>query len=380
MRKTIKFLSTLVTSVSVALFCILLPAHATEFNRDTFTVDAAEVSAEKDISQLSVFRDDEVRHSIFIEVTFSRVVGAANFCGGRDVDVYLDTDDDEKRDLSFSIYDFSPCLSTEFNSDIRNEDFDQTGCDANGLVFPSETKSILLLSVPTFCDENHYYGISDEFSLRVFHFQKESFQAVPEGYWYVQSPSETGKAQTSEGYAGILGAEKGPIRVGMLLTAESADWDRGTTLAFKWGAFVPNMNLFRARENGSAAKYRVTLEDAGKELILQICSRKAGFKTVCAYSMSSEISKGLLLKKPVPTVSGASKTGQTLSAKVGTWDSGVKLAYQWLRNGVAIKGATKATYKLAAADKGKKISVKVTGTKPGYVTVAKTSATKTISK
>ncbi len=48
--------------------------------------------------------------------------------------------------------------------------------------------------------------------------------------------------------------------------------------------------------------------------------------------------------------------------------------YQWLRNGATISGATASTYKLVAADRGQKITVKVTGAKSGYQSIAKTSA------
>lgn len=39
---------------------------------------------------------------------------------------------------------------------------------------------------------------------------------------------------------------------------------------------------------------------------------------------------------------------------------------QWLRGGKAIKGATKASYKLTAKDRGGRLSVRVTASKPGY--------------
>jgi hypothetical protein len=51
----------------------------------------------------------------------------------------------------------------------------------------------------------------------------------------------------------------------------------------------------------------------------------------------------------------------------------VNLTYQWYRGSTAIKGATKKTYKLTAADKGKTVKVKVTGAKSGFTTVSKTS-------
>jgi hypothetical protein len=78
------------------------------------------------------------------------------------------------------------------------------------------------------------------------------------------------------------------------------------------------------------------------------------------------------------TVTGTFKKGKKVKATVTNAQvSGVKYKYQWLRNGKAIKKATKSTYKLTAKDKGKKISVKVTGTLSGYTTKAvKSKATK----
>lgn len=75
-----------------------------------------------------------------------------------------------------------------------------------------------------------------------------------------------------------------------------------------------------------------------------------------------------------PTVAGTLAVGSTLTAKVGAWTTGTTLSYQWYADGAVISGATKSTWKLASAQKGKQLSVKVTGKKPGYTTVAKTSA------
>ncbi|WP_449283286.1 S-layer homology domain-containing protein [Leucobacter sp.] len=76
-----------------------------------------------------------------------------------------------------------------------------------------------------------------------------------------------------------------------------------------------------------------------------------------------------------PTIAGTAKVGQALSADPGTWQpASATLAYQWLRDGSAISGATSSTYTPVAADQGKRISVKVTGTKAGYEPASKTSA------
>jgi len=81
------------------------------------------------------------------------------------------------------------------------------------------------------------------------------------------------------------------------------------------------------------------------------------------------------LVAPKPKISGTAKVGKRLTARAGTWKpSGVKLSYRWYRNGKAIKGATKPKYKLNRKDRGKRITVKVTGGKPGYRTVTVISA------
>lgn len=75
-----------------------------------------------------------------------------------------------------------------------------------------------------------------------------------------------------------------------------------------------------------------------------------------------------------PTVGGQARVGKTLTAKPGSWTpAGVSFSYVWLRSGSAIRGATKQTYVLKSADRGKKIAVKVTGQVGGLDPVTVTS-------
>lgn len=74
-----------------------------------------------------------------------------------------------------------------------------------------------------------------------------------------------------------------------------------------------------------------------------------------------------------PTISGTLKPGNVLTVKRGTWTWGTAFTYHWLRNGVPIPGATDSTYKVRTADKGTRITVRVTGSRLGYTTVTKTS-------
>jgi len=80
-----------------------------------------------------------------------------------------------------------------------------------------------------------------------------------------------------------------------------------------------------------------------------------------------------------PAIAGSFRVGKTLRVKAGAWKPGsVKLSYQWLRNGKAIKGQTKAAYKLVRADRKKRISVRVAGRLPGYETVSVSSKAKRV--
>lgn len=75
-----------------------------------------------------------------------------------------------------------------------------------------------------------------------------------------------------------------------------------------------------------------------------------------------------------PTISGPATVGQTLTAATGAWTpASVGFTYQWLRNGIAIGGATVSQFTLTRADLGAVIAVAVTGMATGFAPVSITS-------
>jgi hypothetical protein len=81
-----------------------------------------------------------------------------------------------------------------------------------------------------------------------------------------------------------------------------------------------------------------------------------------------------------PSLSGKAKVGDTLKVNAGKWSlSGVHFTYQWLLNGKAIKGAKKSSFKLSKADKGKKISCRVTASLTGYASGTATTSSEKVS-
>jgi hypothetical protein len=102
--------------------------------------------------------------------------------------------------------------------------------------------------------------------------------------------------------------------------------------------------------------------------------------TRTGYSPSSVTSAGLravageLIKSPTPTISGTASVNKTLSGQLGSWDTGVKFTYQWLRNGVEISGATAKTYRVTSIDIGKQLVFRIRATKDGFKTVVLSSS------
>jgi hypothetical protein len=77
----------------------------------------------------------------------------------------------------------------------------------------------------------------------------------------------------------------------------------------------------------------------------------------------------------LPTISGTTTQGQTLTASTGTWsNSPSSYAYQWKRSGTNISGATASTYLLVSGDVGATITVAVVASNAGGAGTAATSA------
>ena len=65
-----------------------------------------------------------------------------------------------------------------------------------------------------------------------------------------------------------------------------------------------------------------------------------------------------------PVINGKATVGSLLTASVSSFGSGTTYSYEWLRDGMAIGGATKRNYVLTPADLNTSITFRVCGTKP----------------
>lgn len=156
----------------------------------------------------------------------------------------------------------------------------------------------------------------------------------------------------------------GSAVVGATLTATAGTWAPGTVaLAYQW------TRDGKAISGATAKTYTVQAADVAARLKVSVTGSKLGYTSVTKTSDATDpVAKGTLSGRK-PTISGTRSVGKTLTAVPGTWKpSGVTLTYQWYRGSARIEGAGGVRYKLAKADKGKLVSVRVRGTLEGYTT------------
>lgn len=167
----------------------------------------------------------------------------------------------------------------------------------------------------------------------------------------------------------------GTPTVGRTLTAARGSWDAGTKVRFQWRANdVPI-------EGATGSTFTLTASQLGKRISVSVFGRTRPAETPDSYdtwestgwTMDDKVAAGTL-SAAKPAVSGTVAVGSKLAVKRGTWSSGTTFSYRWYANGAAISKATGSTFTLTKAQAGKKISVKVTGTKKGYTTRSVTSS------
>jgi hypothetical protein len=158
------------------------------------------------------------------------------------------------------------------------------------------------------------------------------------------------------------------IRIGLTAKPElQSVWEPGVSVNYQW--FLDNEPI----ENAMRRYLPLKDEYLGKKIKLRLTLKKSGVAETEYFTNSQKVLPKLFRLSPVPTVTGTSKVGQTLTAEPSRWDSGVKQKFQWLRDGEPIEGATDLSYKLTNADKGKLITFRVTSTKELFAKTSRTS-------
>ncbi|WP_084127051.1 hypothetical protein [Demequina sp. NBRC 110054] len=162
----------------------------------------------------------------------------------------------------------------------------------------------------------------------------------------------------------------GTVRVGQVLKASVGEWSPGVkSYTYQW-------NRDGVAIKGATGKTRrLTVNDLGHKITVTVTGHKPGYLAKSRTSGATDKVRKGHIEATKPVLTGTTRAGNRLSVRLGTVTPGsTKITYQWLRNGNAIKGATSARYGLKNVDAGRRISVRVTYVKDGYVTTTRTSA------
>ena len=146
----------------------------------------------------------------------------------------------------------------------------------------------------------------------------------------------------------------------------------GTTLSYQWlrnGAVI---------SGATHATYKLVTADAGAKISVRVTSALEGYNDLTVTSGKTATVLKTFSKVTTPTISGIATVGHTLTAKVAAWSPSASYRYQWYSNGKAISGKTGSTLKLTRYQAGTTVTVKVTGSRTGYFSVAKLSAGKKV--
>lgn len=162
----------------------------------------------------------------------------------------------------------------------------------------------------------------------------------------------------------------GTAAVGQTVTAHAGTWGPApVALSYQWkrgGAPIAG---------ATAATYAVAESDAGQTLSVAVTGAKTNYTSATKVSAATAMVAGGTMTPATPKISGTPTVGEKLTATVTGWaPSSATFTYQWKRNGAVITGSTSAVRLLTANDAGAKLTVTVTATKPGFISLSATSA------
>ena len=160
---------------------------------------------------------------------------------------------------------------------------------------------------------------------------------------------------------------QGEAKVGSELTAKVDDADGVDTSKVKYQWQRDGVDI----KDATGSSYKLGAADVGHKITVKASyTDNANHNEALTSTATDSVTDGTTPPpnpNPQPnhagtvTISGGTKVGETLTAKVDDAD-GVpnNVQYQWLANGVAIAGATGSSYQLTAAEAGKTITVRAT--------------------
>lgn len=183
-------------------------------------------------------------------------------------------------------------------------------------------------------------------------------------------------AHTEAVAAGSFGSSPAPTidntspKVGDNLAASTGAWTPTAAITYQW------LRDGETITGATSATYTTTVADSDHALSVRATGMATGYETTEKTSAATaKVATLVFSSTPTPVISDSTPTvGDKLTATVAAWSPAASMSWQWLRDGQPIAGATSVSYTVTAADRGRVLSVRVTGKADGHQTVTKTSA------
>lgn len=162
----------------------------------------------------------------------------------------------------------------------------------------------------------------------------------------------------------VLPTVRGVPRVDATLSVPQSTWfPSGASLTYQWrsaGIAIPG---------ATGTTYRPRAADVGKLVTVRITASKPGHTSTSAFASATDVvARGVLRLGSTAVVRGTLRVGSRLVAVPPATTPGAYRSYRWLRDGSPVRGATSSSYRLVKADRGRRVAVRITLTRPGYVT------------
>ncbi|MCH6231853.1 carboxypeptidase-like regulatory domain-containing protein [Microbacterium sp. CFH 31415] len=156
----------------------------------------------------------------------------------------------------------------------------------------------------------------------------------------------------------------GVYMVGSTLTAKPNTWTTGTSFAYQW--FADGAPISGATRSTLA----LSSYQKDKQITVIVTGRKSGWSTVARTSSKTV----RIAVTSAPTIGGSLIAGSTLTARNGTW-SATGFTYKWYVGGALAASGSRSTFTLSKAHIAKSVKVVVVGSRSGYQTLSRSSAT-----
>jgi hypothetical protein len=157
----------------------------------------------------------------------------------------------------------------------------------------------------------------------------------------------------------------GVPQVDQPLTASAGMWTPPGKISYQWLADG------KAIDGATGTVYTPTPGDVRKDIAVRVTVHQKGYDDAVATSVATDgVAPGTFLNTGQPTISGTAQVGVPLTAARGAWSPHPTITYQWLVDNEAVPNATDKTFTPRPQDLGKKVTVEVFASRPGYLTAS----------